>query len=141
MIEVAPGVGIGEHELTFTFTRSPGPGGQNTNKVNTRVTLRFDVDGSPSLTSGQRARIRKSLATRINRDGVLQIVSSKERTQLGNRRAVVQRFVELLGEALKPAKPRKKTRPPASAKRKRRADKAHHSTLKRTRRAADSEDD
>jgi len=49
VIEIHPGVGISEHELTFSFERSPGPGGQNVNKVNTRVTLHFDVIKSTSL--------------------------------------------------------------------------------------------
>ena len=99
MIQIVSGIGVSECELKFSFDRSPGPGGQNVNKVNTRVTLQFDVDRSMSLTASQRTRVRQALASRIGQDGVLRVVSSKERTQLGNRRAAVNRFVELLGEA------------------------------------------
>ena len=100
MIEITPHVVIGEHELTFTFTRSPGPGGQNVNKVSTRVTLHFDVNDSPSLTADQKKRVRQKLATRINKDGLLRVVSSKERTQVANRRAAVARFVDLWRQSL-----------------------------------------
>lgn len=133
MIEIASGVQISEHELRFSFERSPGPGGQYVNKANTRVTLHFDVGGSMSLSNAQKGRVRKLLANRIGRDGVLKIVSSKERTQLANRRAAVQRLIELITEAFHEAPPRKKTRVPASADRKRLEEKSERSLLKRGR--------
>lgn len=141
MIDIAPGVGISEHEVTFTFTRSPGPGGQNANKVNTRVTLCFDVEATTSLTASQRAHVKKKLATRISQEGMLKIVSSKERTQLANRRAALNRFIELMTEAFDTPKPRKKTTPPASADKKRLEDKAHRGTVKRTRQTGVSVDE
>ena len=133
MIQIGSGIGVSECELRFTFDRSPGPGGQNVNKVNTRVTLQFDVERSMSLTVSQRTRIREALASRIGQDGVLRIVSSKERTQLSNRRAAINRFVELLGGAFRTPKPRRKTSLPASANRERLQSKARRSDLKRSR--------
>ena len=141
MIEIIPGIGVSEHELTFTFERSPGPGGQNVNKVNTRVTLRFDVANSMSLTGAQRARVRKALATRVTADGVLRVVSSKERTQLGNRRAAGSRFIELMSGALHIPKRRRKTRVPTSARRARVDTKTQRGALKRSRRSPTSLDD
>ncbi|MGQ9649598.1 MAG: alternative ribosome rescue aminoacyl-tRNA hydrolase ArfB [Phycisphaerae bacterium] len=135
MIQISSGVGISECELKFSFDRSPGPGGQNVNKVNTRVTLEFDVDRSMSLTAAQRTQIRRALASRIGQDGVLRVVSSKERTQLGNRRAAVSRFIELLGAVFRTPKPRRKTSPPTSATRERLQVKAKRSELKRSRAA------
>ncbi|GEM_PF-78031 len=135
VIQISSGVGISECELRFSFDRSPGPGGQNVNKVNTRVTLEFDVDRSMSLTVAQRTQIRRALASRIGQDGILRVVSSKERTQLGNRRAAVNRFIELLGAAFHAPKPRRKTSPPASANRQRLEVKAKRSQLKRSRSA------
>ncbi|HOB75498.1 MAG TPA: alternative ribosome rescue aminoacyl-tRNA hydrolase ArfB [Phycisphaerae bacterium] len=135
VIEITPEVGISEHELTFSFERSPGPGGQNVNKVNTRVTLHFDLARSTSLSNQQKGRIRNALPSRIGQDGVLRIVSSKERTQLANRRAAVNRLIELLAEAFRQPKPRIKTRPSASSQRKRVEAKVHRGTIKRGRRA------
>jgi ribosome-associated protein len=133
LIEIVPGLGISERELTFSCDRSPGPGGQNVNKAHTRVTLIFDVNGSVSLSSQQKRRVCESLASRISRDGVLRIVSCKERTQLANRRAAVNRFIELLGLAFQETKPRKETSVPASAQRRRLNGKAHRSAVKQLR--------
>jgi len=124
---------IAEDELTFEFTRSSGPGGQNVNKVSTRVTLRFDVQASPTLNPAQKVRIRKRLATRISRQGVLRVVVSKHRAQSANRRAAVERFVELMTRALHVEKLRKKTKVPAAVKRRRREEKARCSQRRKER--------
>lgn len=133
VIEINSGIGISEQELSFSFERSSGPGGQNVNKVNTRVTLHFDVDRSTSLSHLQKSSLRRSLAGRISQDGVLRIISSKERTQLANRRAAVNRFISLMAEALDEPKPRRKSIPPASAERRRVENKVRRSEVKRTR--------
>ena len=133
MIEINSGIGISEQELSFSFERSPGPGGQNVNKVNTRVTLHFDVAKSTSLSHQQKAMLKKELAGRISQDGVLRIISSKERTQLANRRAAVNRFISLVADALEPPKLRKKTLPPPSSERRRVETKVRRSEVKRTR--------
>lgn len=133
MIEIAPGLGISERELTFSCDRSPGPGGQNVNKAHTRVTLMFDVGASPSLSHQQKKRLCENLGTRISRDGVLRVVSCKERTQLANRRAAVNRFIELVSQAFQPVKARKETTVPASANRRRLNGKAQRSQTKQLR--------
>lgn len=133
MIEINSGIGISEHELSFSFERSSGPGGQNVNKVNTRVTLHFDVTKSTSLSHQQKATLKKELGSRISQDGILRIVSSKERTQLANRRAAVNRFISLMADALEPPKLRKKTSAPPSVERKRVENKVRRSEVKRTR--------
>lgn len=133
MIEIAPGLGVSERELAFSCDRSPGPGGQNVNKAHTRVTLLFDVSGSHSLSHQQKKRLCEMLGTRISRDGVLRVVSCKERTQLANRRAAVNRFIELMGQAFKPVKPRKETAVPVSSQRRRLNGKAQRSEVKQLR--------
>ena len=133
MIDICCGVSVSEHELRFSFDRSPGPGGQNVNKVNTRVTLHFDVSGSTSLSTLQKNLIAQSLSSRIAQDGVLRIHSSKERTQLANRRAAVSRFIELVSDAFDQPKPRKATAIPASSQRKRLEEKSHRAGLKQVR--------
>lgn len=140
MVDIASGVRISEHELQFTAERSPGPGGENVNKTNTRVTLHFDVSGSTSLSGTQKSRIQEELANRINKEGVLKIVSSKERTQLANRRAATSRLIELLKEVFTETKPRRKTKPPASVDAKRLNGKAKRSEVKRLRSAVSTND-
>ena len=97
------------------------------NKLNTRVTLRFDAAGSPSLSDTQRERILERLSTRISREGILRVVSQKHRTQKMNRDAATERFAELLREALVQSPPRKKRGVPAGVRRKRLEDKRRRS--------------
>jgi len=119
MIEVTDRVSIPEQELTFTASRSSGPGGQHVNKVSTRVMLWFDVAHSPSLSDEQKQLVFRRLQTRINKQGILQVVSQQGRSQMANRVAAIERFVELLREALKKQKRRRKTRIPMAAKERR----------------------
>ena len=124
---------IPDHELSWATSRSSGPGGQNVNKVETRVTLLFDLEASPSLDDEQKARIRTRLGGRINRDGVLRVVSQKHRTQAANRETAGERFAELLRGALAIEPPRRKTRTPRVVKRRRLEDKRRRGELKRRR--------
>lgn len=133
MLHITESLHIRRAEFAFRFSRSSGPGGQNLNKLNTRVTLRFDVAASPSLTEAQRKRLSQRLRTRITRRGILQIVSAKHRTQAANRRAATERFVELLGDALKPTKRRKRTAIPRRSRAHRLENKTHRSETKRLR--------
>ena len=133
MISITEDLAVPDEEVVFTTSRSGGPGGQNVNKLETKVTVRFDVAGSPSLSDAQRERLRERLATRITRDGVLQVSSQRHRTQGENREAAVARFVELLQEAMREETPRKKTRTPAAAKRRRLEAKRRRSQRKQER--------
>ena len=133
MIEITPGLAIPDWEITYTASRSGGPGGQNVNKVNTRVALAFDVVGSPTLVPQQKARILERLATRISKDGVLQVVSQRHRTQAANRTAALERFVELLRMALARKAPRVPTRPNRVATERRVASKKLRGRLKQQR--------
>jgi len=130
---VIPGLEIPEGELEFVASRSGGPGGQNVNKVSSRVTLRFDVGHSGSLNEEQRTRIQRRLATRINKDGVLQVTSQRTRSQDLNRADVIERFSELLRAALREDKPRVKTRATRSSKEERLKEKRKRTTVKQAR--------
>ena len=141
MIEIAPGFTIPEGELRFTASRSGGPGGQNVNKVATRVTLTFDVGGSPSLSPGQKARVLERLATRISGDGGLRVVSQRHRTQAANRKAALERFVELLRLAFTEEPPRVPTRPTRGAKERRVTSKKLRGRLKQERARPTSADE
>ena len=134
MIEITASLAIPEGELQFSASRAGGPGGQNVNKVATKVTLTFDVAGSPVLSETQRARIRERLATRITGKGVLHVVSQRHRTQGANRSAALERFVELLRGALAEEEPRVATRPTRVSKQRRVAEKKLRARVKETRR-------
>lgn len=123
---------IPEEELTFVTSRSSGPGGQNVNKLETRVTVRFDL-ASPSLDDEQRTRLRERLASRVSRAGVLQVTSQRHRTQAANRDAAVARLGELMREALTEPEPRRPTRPGRAARARRLAAKRLRSRRKRER--------
>ncbi len=126
-----------EDELRFTFSRSSGPGGQNVNKVETRVTLYFDVENSPTLTMTQKQRIGERLATRISNDGVMRVSSQRHRTRSANRDAACERFYELIAWALRRDKPRRKTRVSKAAKKRRLDDKRRRGDIKRRRSGSD----
>ena len=128
---------IPEDELVFTFSRSGGPGGQNVNKVNSKATLFFDVENSSVLSDQQKRMIKAKLANRINKDGVLQVVSQEYRTQAANKKAATDRFAELLQKALTSKRRRKKTKVPKSAKRKRLQKKKERGEIKKMRKPVD----
>jgi len=130
MPQITPLITIPDQELWFTVSRSPGPGGQNVNKVNSRVTLWFDLAGSPSLSETDKAMIQSRLATRINKWGRLWVTAYAERSQHANREMAEARFILLLQEALHQDAPRRQTRVPASSRRQRLAAKKHRAAIK-----------
>ncbi|MBN1506816.1 MAG: aminoacyl-tRNA hydrolase [Sedimentisphaerales bacterium] len=130
MIEIADNTFVPEEEFTFKTSRSSGPGGQNVNKLNTRVTVLFNVGGSPSLSDDQKRRILARLSSRIDRHGVLRVISQRHRSQEANRRAAMERLEQLLQEALKPAPTRKRTHVPTAARERRLDEKKRRSRLK-----------
>ncbi|HHB75337.1 MAG TPA: aminoacyl-tRNA hydrolase [Desulfobulbus sp.] len=132
-MEITGALNIPLSELSFSFSRSSGPGGQNVNKVNTRVTLAFDVIHSPSLDDRQKQLIVGCLASRINKNGVLRIAADSCRTQAGNREEVIRRFVGLLQQALHRKRPRRKTRVPKRARERRLSAKKNRGRLKQLR--------
>lgn len=133
VIVINEDLAIPESELTFSASRSGGPGGQNVNKVSSRVTLTFDVSNSPSLNDEQRSRLMGRLQTRINKDGVLRVISQRTRSQDLNRQDAELRFVELLQNALRTDKTRHKTRVPVAAQKRRLDEKKQRSATKQSR--------
>jgi ribosome-associated protein len=134
MIEIKPGIEISEDELVFKASRSSGPGGQNVNKLSTRVTALLDVVNCRSLSDEQKELIRRRLAKRVSRDGLIKVVSQRHRSQKANRQAATERLVELLAAALETEPRRRRTKKPRSADQKRLEEKKRRSILKQHRR-------
>jgi ribosome-associated protein len=107
------------NELVFTTSRSGGPGGQNVNKVNSKVTLQFDVQGSQILTAEEKLTLMQKLSSRITREGFLIVNAQETRSQLQNREAVIEKFDHLIAKAFEKKKARKATKPSKSAKQER----------------------
>ncbi len=133
MIHVKKGLDISLEELNFRYSKSSGPGGQNVNKVNTRVTLFFDVPNSQCLSNYQKNLILKKHKTRIDKHGVLRVISQRFRTQSSNKDAAIRKFCELLNCALKTKPKRKRTKIPPAAKEKRLREKKKRGQLKKQR--------
>jgi len=133
-IRLAGGVTVPEEELEVRFARSGGPGGQHVNTSSTKVELRFDLDATEAMTPEQKRRVRATLANRITNDGVLVLTSSEHRSQTRNREAVVARFATLVGDALRPTKRRRRTKPSRASRERRLEAKRQRSEKKSLRR-------
>ena len=136
IVHITNTVSIPMPELRFRFARSSGPGGQHVNRSATQVELLFDVASSPSLNETQRQRVLRKLRSRIDKEGILHLVSQETRSQLRNREEVVERFQELMREALHVPKRRRPTRPTRAARERRLEEKRRRSEVKRDRRPA-----
>jgi ribosome-associated protein len=124
-------------EVRFDFAHSGGPGGQHANKSSTQATLVFDVNASSALSEPQKRRLRRALKNRINREGELRLTSRDSRSQLTNRRRAVERFRELLAEALRPRPKRKRTRPTRASRERRLREKRQRAERKQERQRPD----
>ena len=132
---------IDDSELVFHASPGGGPGGQNVNRVATKVTITFDIAGSPSLSSQQRELLLQRLAARVTKDGVLQVTSSEHRTQRANRRTAEERTVQLLQRGLTKRRRRRKTKPSRAARRRRLEGKRRRSKIKVSRSKSWGHDD
>ncbi len=121
------------NELEFSTSRSNGPGGQNVNKVNSKVTLRWNVKDSSLLTPEEKEFLLLKLATRFTSDGTLILASQEKRSQLQNKEGVIHKLEHLLKQTFIKKKKRKATRPSKSAVQARLDKKKKHSDKKKWR--------
>ena len=104
-IRVSPTLVIAASELSWRFSRSGGPGGQHANTSDTKVEVRFDIAGSPSLGPRQRARLQERLGAEVR------VVVADERSQARNRELALERLRDRLAAALRVDPPRRRTKP------------------------------
>jgi len=122
-------------ELEWRFTGSGGPGGQHANTSNTKVEVRFDIAGSPSLGPRQRARLLERLGP------TLRVTASERRSQLQNRELALDRLRSRLAEGLHVNPTRVASSPSRAAKQRRVEQKRHHGDIKKTRRRPSASDE
>jgi len=133
-VRVRTGLVIPAADLEIRFSRSGGPGGQNVNKVETRVEVRFDLASTKLFRPEEKARALSVLATRLAGEGVLIVLCDRTRHRERNLREALFKMGELLREAIIPPKKRYRTRPTRGSRERRLDVKRKRAEVKKGRR-------
>ncbi|MDP3341259.1 alternative ribosome rescue aminoacyl-tRNA hydrolase ArfB [Frigidibacter sp.] len=140
MLRITDTIALADWELSESFTRSQGPGGQNVNKVETAVELRFEAERSPHLPGPVKTRLKRLAGRRWTTDGAIVIRAEETRSQARNRELARERLVELIRQALVAPKRRIATKPTLGSQRRRLTAKAVRGEVKSLRGKIDDTD-
>jgi ribosome-associated protein len=121
-------------EFQFQASRSSGPGGQNVNKVNSKVTLTFNIPNSLLLDDLEKSVIMDKLSNKLDSEGNLQIQAQEKRSQIQNKEIAIRKFYDILSKAFHKKKIRKVSKPSKAAIEKRLKEKKALSEKKDRRR-------
>lgn len=133
-LELSGGRNIPGSELNYKASRAGGAGGQHVNTSSTRIELMWNVRSTTALDDAGRFLVETRLASRIDGEGFIRVVSSARRSQMQNREAAEARLVELVNGALVVHKRRKPTKPTRGAREARLSEKKKRGDTKRGRR-------
>lgn len=102
---------IPESEVRYTTSRGGGPGGQGVNTTDSRVELRWHIEGSSSLSNEQKDTLRahtreKAKKRLVEESDEIKFVCVSERSQFQNKRDCLNRLNAFLRKALTPEEER-----------------------------------
>lgn len=120
-------------ELNFKAIRSSGAGGQHVNKTSSKIELTFSLKDSNVFDDDQKALLTSNLKARLTKDSLLILQCDESRSQHKNKEIAIDRFLEMINQALIVPKKRKKTKVPNAVKLKRLATKKQTSEKKANR--------
>lgn len=140
MLNVNDQISIRLTEFDFSYARSPGPGGQNVNKVNSKVILKWSLKKTSALPESVKQRFVQKYANRISQDDVFTMTSHRFRDQGRNVADCLTKLRELILTVATEPKKRKKKKVSKAAKLRRLENKRRKSATKQSRKPPRKED-